>query len=960
MGINGYNDPSILTRQINPPIINPAQQQGQSAGAISASPMSLNGTILTPENISLAEQNTPIVNVETFEVEMEDFLAEMNLAGLDVDNIASADTNSMPNDVIKLLDNKIISTVDITYTPAEDGSVVTEHYSQDNPPKLLAKTTQFGDSTVSVAYNQDGIATKTSTIENGVTTMQTFDSAGQRVIEETVVGNGTSTTTKFDEQGNSLGSIQVKGAVTSEYSSDGTLTKKSIDKGNGLVYESTYSQNENGQTVETTKNPIGDVAVTTKNAEGKSLEQTVTTQSGQTHSVKYDGNGNTKITVQNGETMAQIAQKFDCSVEDLKSMNKTYGSGNQTYFQAGQEIVVPGEVAADDARLTSRDSKEVAQAKFTATQNEIEAKNRQIEQGNQPIEDSVIDDSEKTANRKAKLREGGAIALKLYSDMNGIGTSPEIAEHLDMINSENVVETLNTYKAKSRGEGLLTAITGEVFAMDLANKDPLNAISSALTERAENSGVAQTAIQKFKSEFENAKTGMLDRQKLQNAVDVLAGEISSKEINATEVNTEEAIQRVANSWEVNVETATENFNAARELDSNIGVATDAVLGFFGCTTIDDMAEKLDLDAATAKKLTNASQTGDVEAFKSVYKEIFHRDFDPQLVASYDQTTLQYLEAKEYAELGNTMSYMLTNYNNALIQEHPDYKDPMQGLFGPPPTSKEVASQIQARLQSQLNITAEQYNQLLESNGGDVKTLLTNLKGGFDAMRDEITGGKTFKQMEQDIANMELAIFGGNSAIADVAKFNKNQMITDIAGNIITDVAVGTALSLIPGGVAVAGPKMAASAAKFTNLATKAPKTVKLYNNISKAYNSSKTMKNLGKASRTFAESVTKDIRREEVLGFIHNEEKDSVELFENTVTNTSIKMGVNFLAKSMGVNSKLLESAVSSALQVGVGTASPEMAFFKTVLGSTKLSADQQKILAKHLNINYERFVENA
>ena len=959
MGVN-FN-PDFSKQQINPLILNP-QQQGPSSPASIDPSLSLNGSILTPENVNKSEQNTPAPKYEAIEIPMDEFLAEMNLLSLSADNIESATMNSMPNDVLQLIDNKAISSINITYTPAEDGSIVTEHYSQGDPPQLLAKTTQLGDSITSVAYNQDGLATKTSTIEDGVTTTQTFDDTGQRVTQEIVVSDGKSVTTNFDINGNSLGSVEVKGAVTSEFSPDGALTKKTVDKGNGLVYESTYSQNENGETIETTKNPIGDVAVTTKNTQGKSLQQTVTTQNGQTHSVQYDGNGNTKITVQNGETLAQIAQKFDCSVDDLKSMNKTFGDGNQAYFQVGQEIIVPGEIAADDARLTKRDSKDVAQAKFTATQIEIEAKKQEVEAQNQEIQNgSETDNSQKIQNKQEKLAEGKKLANALFRDMDGLGTSPEIAEHMSKINSDNVLETLNAYKKRSGGEGLATAITSDMFAIDLSNENPLNTISSALSERAQSAGVNADAIRRFEANFENARTGFVDKAEMEKSIDIILGEIAAKETSAGEIDSETAIQTIANNWDANVTTATEIFNEARELDTNIGKATDTVLGLFGCTTIDDMAEKLDLDASMAKKLTTASQSGDIESFKSVYKEIFHRDFDPQLVASYDHSTSQYILARQYSNLETSVGQMINDYEQALIRESgtknhsvvPDFLATM-------PSSSQEASNIQQKLQSQLGINAEQYNALLESNGGDVKTLLLNLKDSYKNMQNEVTGGKSLTQLSQDISNMESAIFGGNDTIAEVAKFNKNQMITDIAGNVVVDVAIGAALSFVPGGATIVGPKLAASATKFSNLAMKAPKAVKLYNNISKTYNSSKTMKNIGKASKTFAETVSKDVTREEFLGFVHGEDKDTTKLFEKSATNTSIKMGVKFLAKSLGVNSKLIESCVTSALQVGAGTTTPEMAFFKTALGTTKLSPEQQRILAKHLNINFERFIENA
>ena len=76
---------------------------------------------------------------------------------------------------------------------------------------------------------------------------------------------------------------------------------------------------------------------------------------GEVHEVAYDGNGNTRTVVQNGESPSAIAKKFGVKESSLRRLNPARGKNAIT--QVGADIVVPGEYNADARLMTSRKGK---------------------------------------------------------------------------------------------------------------------------------------------------------------------------------------------------------------------------------------------------------------------------------------------------------------------------------------------------------------------------------------------------------------------------------------------------------------------------------------------------------------------------------------------------------------------------------------------------------------------------
>ncbi|MEE3350232.1 MAG: hypothetical protein VZR09_09360 [Candidatus Gastranaerophilaceae bacterium] len=79
---------------------------------------------------------------------------------------------------------------------------------------------------------------------------------------------------------------------------------------------------------------------------------------GEVHEVAYDGNGNTRTVVQNGESPSAIAKKFGVKESSLRKLNPARGKNAIT--QVGADIVVPGEYDADSRAMRTRKTKQGA------------------------------------------------------------------------------------------------------------------------------------------------------------------------------------------------------------------------------------------------------------------------------------------------------------------------------------------------------------------------------------------------------------------------------------------------------------------------------------------------------------------------------------------------------------------------------------------------------------------------
>ena len=167
---------------------------------------------------------------------------------------------------------------------------------------------------------------------------------------------------------------------------------------------------DNSKKVITTMNDGTKSSVAEVFVKGKKISQTV-----DDFTVNYDSDSNTKgVIVQNGESPALVAKRFNCDLEKLLEVNKSKvkGSGNNRYFLVGEEIVIPREIGAKEFQSlqSNRGGKADEIGKYEAyieEQDRIEADkfNELNQQAQQEVAELNAKDAEakKTAKTSARF-----------------------------------------------------------------------------------------------------------------------------------------------------------------------------------------------------------------------------------------------------------------------------------------------------------------------------------------------------------------------------------------------------------------------------------------------------------------------------------------------------------------------------------------------------------------------------
>ena len=337
--------------------------------------------------------------------EAKKFLKNNNLKDLDKKEVMKflnsylEDTQNVSNAEIVNSDSDGQKTVKISYNDGtsevvnansiartdQDGNTVTRVFDDNKKLEKEKRTTKDGNS-VEIQYDSDG-ETPTSSVEttkDGTSTHIEYQE-GKPTTKKVKLGSTTSNYT-YDEQGNEVlnSKIENEGVPTKEritnytYNQDGSVienikeqnrTIERFRQGDNIISENI---NDNGKLSKRTYYEKGyeeettdDKGIPTVNAytlDNKKLAQQKTID-GKKYVVLYDGKGNTRAIVQNGESPSSIAKKFGCSVEDLLEVNKDVLKGKK-YFNVGEQIVIPGEIEADSTALKGRKSAEETKADY--------------------------------------------------------------------------------------------------------------------------------------------------------------------------------------------------------------------------------------------------------------------------------------------------------------------------------------------------------------------------------------------------------------------------------------------------------------------------------------------------------------------------------------------------------------------------------------------------------------------
>lgn len=207
----------------------------------------------------------------------------------------------------------------------KDGDKTETEYAQDGETITKLVETQNNNQRVSTTIFKDG-KPESKEVKSGITSIYySYDENGNEVLDSKIENKGIPakekrTEYKYNDDGTVTENITEAGKTTALLTKDGKPIVAQIKEGDKLTdrtyYEKGYS--------DTTTDAEGNTTITDSTLEGYRLAQKRTV-GGKEHIVLYDGAGNTKIVVQNGETLETIAKKFKCTEKQLIELN--FGGG---------------------------------------------------------------------------------------------------------------------------------------------------------------------------------------------------------------------------------------------------------------------------------------------------------------------------------------------------------------------------------------------------------------------------------------------------------------------------------------------------------------------------------------------------------------------------------------------------------------------------------------------------------
>lgn len=261
-------------------------------------------------------------------------------------------------------------------TEKETGNNTVVDYENGKPAKEVA--TDNTNNTVSTTNYENGTP-KTKTVEQGETTVSnyTITEDGKEVLDSKIENKGIEAKEKrtdytYNEDGTVTANVKEPGKDTVQQLKDGKVQSEVIKEKDKTT---TRTFTEDGSRTEVVTDDKGNTSTTNFNADGNKLSQTKTVN-GKEYSVEYDGKGNTKVVLQNGESVDALARKFNTTKKAVLEAN-----GGKVRGWAGDSIVVPGEIEADSKKLQGRDSAEEAKAKYRAFAAEVQRKKDEAKAG---------------------------------------------------------------------------------------------------------------------------------------------------------------------------------------------------------------------------------------------------------------------------------------------------------------------------------------------------------------------------------------------------------------------------------------------------------------------------------------------------------------------------------------------------------------------------------------------------
>lgn len=323
------------------------------------------------------------------------------------------------------------------------------------------------------------------------------------------------------------------GDVTTKYYKDTNTSTRIIES--PLIGRQTTILNstDNTETV-ITENELYTTFVVRK--DGEKLSQKIF-KDGNLYYAEYDGKGNTKVILQNGESVEALADKFGITKQEILDVN-----GGKIRGLVGEEVLIPGELEADDKRLQNRQTSEEAISQYTYEQQTIdeEAAARKpikdfniktfntyeqvanwlyMQEGASPSQRQLARRIEDLKKLNPEIKDGQlsgknitiTIDPELYSEMNSNNNQTDINRKLadefyltalhntgeyslmkmqDFLDSnitpDNIVDFLDNYDtyAKRKDKHIIHTIMSESFGSSENKTKVLNSLISTLTQAA--------------------------------------------------------------------------------------------------------------------------------------------------------------------------------------------------------------------------------------------------------------------------------------------------------------------------------------------------------------------------------------------------------------------------------------------------------------------------------------------
>lgn len=873
----------------------------------------------------------------------------------------------------------------------EDGQLIRNF---DSDKKQVSE--QFTDNEGNVSFKEldaNGKVVKETITANGGSPVTTINYKNEEPASSTVVNGSTvEEYTYVDGKPRISSRIENKGLEAKEkkstytYNDDGTVTENTVEIGkntetirNGeTVLRTTTKEGdkttrkilqEDGSTLEVIDDGKGTITNNTINKDGHKTSQTIQVGD-KTYQVQYDGQGNTPIVVQNGESPAIIAKKFGCTVEELIAANPgaIKGKAPNQYFLVGSDIVIPGEMNAEkfeklnegrqskeqtvaeyaeyestvaDARLSTKQTKEITVEKNYANWTEYAKEMLKNEGIERPTTQQIVD----RTNELTALNPDIQVPAK-GSKITVTKTNEEISQEAEKQKQVNEAKQKQATKIANKFYQIADDNSGlnsmrkmqAMFDNKEINADNIVAVLDAYDDQGAKKGDS-SMIDTITSETGAGGTKQ-QRQVLMSVLNTLCD--AAKNAGVSQEDIAFAKSEFESSLNKEFDAVLRRTNPM-EMENAINFLKGAILAKQNEVENVDTQQAMTEMAQGFKAENDNANTEFEEARK---EEGWAAKTGDTICGWFGCNTIEDLRAK----LGNNSKNVEALIQAAESKDETKFKEIYKQTFGVEFDANKIAAREKAsdKLMQATGTKAAlelfsgidsnmSYNDIVAklSESYDQETIEQIISGYSKGYRmpassdsekkaillkyvetstvklksdyQQLTNGKTLEQMKTDLDTLTKSAYGTNDIGKAVAQFNENQQTTEMITEVAAEIAVTAALMAVPGGQAFAAAKLAASAARWGS------KGIKVAKYANKALKMAKTMQKVqkGKVIKNSTSISSKIINKSATAGF-------------NMAATGTATLGVDLS------NGKSVNEAVKKALMnmsfAGVGTGSSQLA----------------------------------